>query len=197
MLDREQDILDRAARMGFDQTGDTEVARFIGALVRLHQPIHVLELGTGLGMTTFHILQNLPQSGVCVSVENEAQLFEGARTILGADPRLELRLEDGAEFLHYAAVRGDRFDIIFADTWPGKYSHLDVALSLLESGGFYIIDDMIPRPNWPENHAAKANELISVLAARDDLRFTLLETGSGIGIAQRFTPKTGSKEIMS
>lgn len=34
------------------------------------------------------------------------------------------------------------FDLIFADAWPGKFSHLDEALSLLSPGGFYVIDDL-------------------------------------------------------
>jgi len=197
MFDLEQEILDRAAQMGFDQTGNAEVARFIGALVRMHQPAQVLELGTGLGMTTFHILQNLSDAGHCVSVENEAPLFDGAQTLIGSDPRLDLRLEDGAEYLLSAMARGDKFDFIFADTWPGKYTYLEEALSLLAPGGLYLIDDMTIRPNWPEGHAAKAEALIAEISSRADLRFIFLETGSGIGIAQKIAFKTRSKEAAS
>jgi hypothetical protein len=31
---------------------------------------------------------------------------------------------------------------------------------MLKPGGLYVIDDMLPQPNWPEGHAAKAEVLI-------------------------------------
>ena len=60
---------------------------------------------------------------------------------------------DGAEFLQQSASR--QFDLIYADAWPGKFSHLSDALSLLRGGGVYVIDDLLPQPNWPDGHAAK------------------------------------------
>ena len=40
-----------------------------------------------------------------------------------------------------------RFDLIYADAWPGKFTHLDRALSLLTRGGIYFIDDLLPQPS--------------------------------------------------
>lgn len=40
----------------------------------------------------------------------------------------------------------ESMDLIFADTWPGKYKHLEGTLSLLKKGG--LIDDMIAQDNW-------------------------------------------------
>jgi hypothetical protein len=56
---------------------------------------------------------------------------------------------------------------------------------------------MSRQPNWPEGHAAKAENLIAELSARNDLRFVFLETGSGMGIAQKIIPEIGRKEITS
>jgi hypothetical protein len=30
----------------------------------------------------------------------------------------------------------------------------------MKIGGFYVIDDMIPQPNWPDRHAEKSSALI-------------------------------------
>ena len=46
---------------------------------------------------------------------------------------------DGAAFLEQAAPQ--QFDFIYADAWPGKFTRLDLALSLLRIGGIYFIDD--------------------------------------------------------
>ncbi len=61
---------------------------------------------------------------------------------------------------------GQQFELVFADTWPGKYYALDEALSLIKPGGLYVIDDMLPQPNWPDDHAPKVAELIAALERR-------------------------------
>lgn len=90
---------------------------------------------------------------------------------------------DGSEFL--ISYKGEFFDLIFANTWPGKYWDIELALSLLKIGGFYIIDDMIPQENWPEGHAEKAENLISFLEERKDLSITKLNWSSGVIICTK------------
>jgi hypothetical protein len=38
------------------------------------------------------------------------------------------------------------FDLIFADSWPGKFSALELALGMVKPSGFYLIDDLLPQP---------------------------------------------------
>lgn len=71
----------------------------------------------------------------------------------------------------------------FADTWHGKYLLLDDTLSMLNKGGIYIIDDMLPQPNWPDGHHEKALKLINDLEARVDLQITKQVWATGIIIA--------------
>lgn len=77
-------------------------------------------------------------------------------------------------------------DLIFADAWDGKYYHLNETINLLKQGGIYIIDDILPRPNWPEGHQDKANVLITMLEQRHDLQIVKMCWASGIivGIKQ-------------
>jgi predicted O-methyltransferase YrrM len=77
------------------------------------------------------------------------------------------------------------FDLIYADAWPGKYSHLDAALRLLMPGGIYVVDDMLPHPNWPENHAPKAAALRAQLHALDGFAVTTLDWSTGLIICVR------------
>ena len=60
-------------------------------------------------------------------------------------------------------------DLIFADTWPGKYHYLDEALACLKVGGFYVIDDMKIRSDWSQEHNSKVCNLIEHLSGRSDL----------------------------
>jgi predicted O-methyltransferase YrrM len=75
------------------------------------------------------------------------------------------------------------YDLIFADAWPGKYSHLESALRLLNAGGLYLIDDMLPQPNWPEGHGAQVDQLLAMLGKRSDLLLTKMAWSTGIIVA--------------
>jgi predicted O-methyltransferase YrrM len=106
-----------------------------------------------------------------------------ARECLGSDPRLSLVTEDGAPFLRRQPA--ESFDLVFADAMPGKYEGLDDALAVVKTGGFYIIDDMLPQPNWPEGHAEKVPVLLERLTT--DHRFVVapLTWACGVVLAVR------------
>jgi predicted O-methyltransferase YrrM len=84
---------------------------------------------------------------------------------------------DGADFLAGCA---ERYDFIYADTWPGKYSHLDLALNLVKPGGMFLVDDMLPQPNWPAGHDAKVAELIAKLESLPDFCVTKFSWSTGL-----------------
>jgi predicted O-methyltransferase YrrM len=142
-----------------------------------------LELGTGTGIGTAWILAGMDQYARLTSIDNDASVMAVARLYLGHDPRVTFHTGDGAQFLE--TLRGQQFDLIFADTWPGKYDHLDEALSLLKPGGLYIIDDLLPQPSWPDGHAAKVTALIAELRQRADLLLTTLSWASGLIVATK------------
>ncbi len=104
-----------------------------------------------------------------------------AERYLGQDKRLQLVCADGGEWVE--KNKGQSFDYIFADTWHGKYLLLEEVLSMLKRGGFYIIDDMLPQPNWPEGHQQKVTNLIETLESREDLVLTKQAWASGIIVA--------------
>jgi len=57
---------------------------------------------------------------------------------------------------------------------------LEEALTMLKPGGLYIIDDMLPQPNWPQGHDKKAINLEKVLDEREDLSVTKMMWATGI-----------------
>jgi hypothetical protein len=44
---------------------------------------------------------------------------------------------------------------------------------------------MLPQPNWPDGHARRADELISMLENRDDLIVTKLNWSTGVIIGTK------------
>lgn len=115
-----------------------------------------------------------------ITVENNSALLDIAKQQL-ADLRIEFVLADGYEWLK--RYIGEKFDLVFADAMPGKYDLFEEAFSLLNHGGFYIIDDMMPQSNWPDGHAERVDHFIGKLETREDLVLTKMNWSTGIIIA--------------
>ena len=139
-----------------------------------------LELGTGTGLATAWILDGMDEKSALISIDNDETLLNIAKENLGVDKRLKLICTDGGEWIK--KNKGKKFSFIFADTWPGKYTLLDEMLDMVEKGGIYIIDDMLPQQNWPSGHAEKAAELIADLDSREEIILTKMGWASGIVI---------------
>jgi predicted O-methyltransferase YrrM len=120
-----------------------------------------------------------------LTVDQDAQASAAAQRALGHDPRVRFHVGEGGTLLAQLAARGDSFDLIFADTWPGKFTHLDLALSMLAPGAFYVVDDLLPQATWPADHYPKVPALIEALAQRRELKQVRLAWSTGLVVAVR------------
>ncbi len=183
--------LDSIARetheLGFNMGSEPLTGSLLRALAAAKPGGQFLELGTGTGIGTSWLLQGMDATSTLDSVEIDPEVAAIARRHLAADPRVTFHQMDGATFLQRPPRR--RYDLIYADTWPGKFTHLEEALSLVKPGGFYFIDDLLPQPNWPEDHAPKVPLLIAALEQRRDFVTTKLSWATGLMIATRIAPQ--------
>jgi predicted O-methyltransferase YrrM len=168
-------------QMGFSMPSDILTCSLLKTLAATKPNGKFLELGTGTGLSTVWILDGMDQNSSLISIDNDASLLKIAHKHLGNNTRLSLNCIDGEDWLN--KNKGQKFDYIFADTWHGKYLMLDEVLEMLNIGGIYIIDDMLPQENWPEGHAEKAVALEKYLENRKDLKLTKLHWATGIIIA--------------
>jgi predicted O-methyltransferase YrrM len=175
------DIVKATALSGFTMASDILTCSLLRTLAASKPSGRFLELGTGTGLATAWILDGLDIYSTLVSIENDPLFLEIAKNKLGFDNRLSLVLTDASIWIDQN--KDERFDYIFADTWHGKYLLLDQVLSMLNKGGLYIIDDMLPQPNWPNEHQEKVTSLIAHLEAREDLVLTKQVWATGIIIA--------------
>src|SRR2546427_8705607 len=131
--------------LGFTMASEPRTGALLRVLAASKPGGQFLELGTGTGVGTAWLLSGMDASSHLVSIDSDAKVSDVARRNLGLDPRVTFHLGDGGEFLRKATPQ--QFDFIYADAWPGKFSHLDGALSLLKIGGIYFIDDLLPQPS--------------------------------------------------
>ena len=176
-------ILKATAIAGFTMASDVLTCSLLRTLAASKPASKFLELGTGTGLAASWILDGMDMNSLLVSIDNEEKFLKIAKEYLGNDRRLELICMDGAEW--FEQNNQQKFDFIFADTWHGKYLLLDEALGMLNKGGIYIIDDMLPQPNWPQGHAEKVATLVQYLDTRKDLALTRQLWATGIIIAAK------------
>ena len=143
----------------------------------------MLELGTGTGVGTAWLLDGMDAQARLESVDTDLHVQEVARRHLGSDRRVTFQLVDGASFLAHSPPGS--FDLVYADAWPGKFTHLDLALSQLRPGGLYVIDDLLPQPNWPDGHGSLVSKLIAQLDRQEGFIATKLAWASGLMILAR------------
>lgn len=175
--------IDEATKQsGFTMSSDPKTCALLKTLAGTKPGGKLLELGTGTGLSTSWILDGMDNAAVLTSIDNDP-VFLGIAEQFLTDNRLTLVNQDAGEWIQ--TNKTSKFDFIFADTWHGKYLMLEEVLDMLNPGGLYILDDMLPQSNWPEGHQEKATYLLEQLDKRTDLQVTRQCWATGIVIASK------------
>lgn len=169
-------------KLQFNMASDLYTGSLLKTLVASKVSGIILELGTGSGLATSWILSGMSKNAKLTTVDNNEVLLAIAQESL-PDPRIKFVLADGYEWIK--KYTGEKFDLVFADAIPGKYDLFEETLALIKVGGFYIIDDMLPQPNWPAGHSVRAKKLITMLEDRADITLTKMGWSTGIVIVTK------------
>jgi predicted O-methyltransferase YrrM len=162
----------------FGQISEDEVGVLLRLLVSSKPFAKVLELGTGTGMGLTWLAEGLHPEGTLISVEKDSKLLHVARSFFGDDPRIELVNQEASEWIKNNLEK--RFDLIFADTWAGKFSDLESVLNMVKPNGFYLIDDLNYQAHWPGYHQEKVLYLVEKLKYHPDFYSFPIDVGTGL-----------------
>ncbi len=180
--------------LGFEMASDYLTGSLLRTLVASKSAGRFLEIGTGTGLATAWMLSGMDEKSTLLTVDKNPVVTAIAEKHLGNDSRLDIRTQDGLALLK--EVQSKHFDLIFADTWPGKLNKPELALNLLKVGSFYVVDDMNNLNSPPRAVAGISQEvleqipkqmqiLMEVLEARADLITTKLSWSTGIIISTK------------
>lgn len=167
--------------MGFRLASQPRTGALLRTLAASKPSGTLLELGTGTGIGTAWLLDGMSSQAQLTSVDGDPSVMAVARRYLESDARVAFYAEDVAVLP--GRLPEDGFDLIFADAWAGKYTHLDEALRLLRLGGWYVVDDLLPQTGWSAVHEQRAERLIAELQGRRDLVLTEMAWSTGIIVA--------------
>jgi predicted O-methyltransferase YrrM len=185
--------------LGFHMGSERGIGNLLQILAASKPAGRFLELGTGTGIATAWLLSGMDRDSTLISIDTDEHVQSVAHEILGGDPRLTLLTEDAEPWLKNHAAVGPptpestpklkkEFDLIFADAMPGKFIARDQALNLVAPGGFYVIDDLLPQPNWPEGHADKIPPLQYTLSSQPGFFSLPIAWASGTMVLVRRPP---------
>ena len=176
-------IEQKSKDIGFTMPSDRYIGTLLKTLVASKPGGRYLEMGTGIGLSLSWMIDGMSQDASLITVDNDAELIDIAKSFFSADARIKIICADGSKWIKDHT--DEAFDLIFADAWPGKYSDLEAILKLVKVGGFYIIDDMTAQPNWPEGHDKNVTALLATLEDRNDFTLTKLNWSTGLVLAVR------------
>lgn len=175
------DIEKRSEEIGFTMPSDLHIGVLLKTLIASKPNARFLELGTGIGLSLSWMVDGMDEKSELITLDNDPKLSEIAKDYFGQDARVKIICEDGSEWIKN--YKGEKFSLVFADAWPGKFSELEELLDLIHVGGFYVVDDLIQQPNWPEGHPENVKEFVDYLEGRKDLVITKMNWSTGLIIA--------------
>lgn len=177
------EIEKKSMEIGFSMPSDLYVGTMLKTLVSSKPSANILELGTGVGLSLSWLVDGMGRDANLITIDNDPELVAIATHFFGYDKRIKIVCADASDWIKNYV--GKRFDMIFADAWPGKYVQINETLDLVKVGGFYVIDDMTAQLNWPEGHQNHVDRLITFLENREDFNITKLNWSTGLIIAVR------------
>lgn len=177
-----QSIKAASDQLEFNMASDLYTGSLLKTLAASKPNGRLLELGAGTGLATAWIVSGMDEKSSLTAIENNEILIDVAKKNI-IDNRVEFVLADGYKWI--TDYEGEKFDFIFADAMPGKYDLFNETIVMLNNGGLYIIDDMLPQPNWPVGHDEKVNGFIKDLEKRNDLLLTKMNWSTGIIIVTK------------
>jgi predicted O-methyltransferase YrrM len=176
-------MLAASRALGFSQGSDRLTGSLLRTLAATKPGGRFLEIGTGTGVGTAWLLDGMDDASRLLTIDVDPTFSVVARKYLGRDPRVTFRTADAKAVI--AKLPKGKFDLIFADAWPGKYTGLRAALALLKVGGLYVVDDMIRQPNIARSHTKEIRRLIGEIEVNKALVVTKLRWSTGIVIATK------------
>ena len=192
-----EDAVLTAARVRATEVGCVPIHPGAGAALRLLAAVldarHVVEIGTGTGVSGIWLLRGMREDGVLTSVDIEAENQRQAREAFAAEgvPASRTRLITGRALEVLPRLADASYDLVLADGAKEEYpDYVEEAARLLRVGGVLVIDNSLwhdkvadPAQRDPDTIAIRG----TLTALRDDERWlvALLPVGDGLLTAVR------------
>jgi len=188
----DEDDLLLAARARAAEVGVGCVDPTTGSLLRLLAATtgasHVIELGTGAGVSALWLLQGMRPDGVLTSVDPETEHQRLARQSLveAGYSTSRVRLITGQALAVLPRLSDGTYDLMVCDAVRAEnLDYLSAALRVLRPGGVVAFvgalgDGRVPDPGARDPETVALRELAKAVREHERLSAALLPVGSGV-----------------
>jgi predicted O-methyltransferase YrrM len=129
---------------GFGNSCIPAVGRLLRALAAARPGGAIGETGTGCGVGAAWIVSGMDSSTTLFTVEQDEDRAMAVRRLFEPYPNVHVLHGDWRDL----GLRGP-YTMLFLDGGGGKSADQDVALSMVESGGLIVLDDLTPESHQP------------------------------------------------
>lgn len=183
---------------------EPEVGHLLQMLVKLLQPVHVLEIGTAIGFSTIFMAKALPAHGRLITIELVAERQQRACSYFaraGVENKIESIVDDARswlpKFIEQSAETQTHtlFDLIFLDAAKGQYpDFLDMADKILKPGGLIIADNVLLNGwvvhfNYPERRKKtmvyRMKDFLESFKTNQAYQCSILPLGDGVALIRK------------
>ncbi|MFN8167808.1 MAG: O-methyltransferase [Candidatus Nanopelagicales bacterium] len=177
----------RAAEVGCVPVhpGSGAALRFLAAALGAR---HVVEIGSGTGVSGVWLLRGMTEDGVLTSVDIEAEHQRHAREVFAAEgiPASRARLINGRALEVLPRLADAAYDLVLVDGAKDEYAeYVEEAARLLRPGGVLAIDnalwhDKVADPAQRDPDTIAIRGVVTALGEDDRWVVALLPTGDGL-----------------
>lgn len=190
----EDDVLtgarERAAELGCVpiSAGSGALLRFVARAISAR---HVVEIGTGAGVSSLWLLRGMSDDGVLTSIDIELDHQRAAReTLTAADvAQGRYRLIAGRALEVLPRLTDGAYDLVLIDADKAEYAlYFEQALRLLRPGGVIAFDnalwhDRVADPAQRDSETVALRDLVTMVRGHEGLTPVLVPSGDGLLLA--------------
>lgn len=181
---------ERAAELGCAPigAGSGALLRFVARSI---QAKHVVEIGTGTGVSSLYLLNGMADDGVLTSIDIEVEHQRVAKETLSAAeiPAGRFRLIAGRAMEVLPRLTDGAYDMVLVDADKSEYTlYFEQALRLLRSGGVIAFDnalwhDRVADPAQRDEETVALRDLVTMIRGHEGLTPVLAPVGDGLLLA--------------
>ncbi|MEI2715882.1 MAG: O-methyltransferase [Candidatus Nanopelagicales bacterium] len=168
--------------------GSGALLRFVARAI---SAAHVVEIGTGAGVSTLWLLRGMTDDGVITSIDIELEHQRVARETLAAAEIAQgrYRLIAGRALDVLPRLTDGAYDMVLVDADKSEYTlYFEQALRLLRPGGVIAFDnalwgDRVADPAQRDAATVALRDLVTLVRGHEDLTPVLVPSGDGLLLA--------------
>ena len=155
----------------------TEMQSFLRLLMKMKQPMHILEVGTAIGFSALLMSEYAPQGCKITTIEKyEKRIPLAKENFKKAGKEAVITLLEG-DALEILPTLAQQYDFIFMDAAKGQYIHfLPDIMRLLAPGGLLVSDNVLQDGDVLESRFAVTRRNRTIHGRMRDYLYTLKHT---------------------